>query len=173
MKKILLLVLIAFLSLVKTSVFAGTQSISVNAKADIPTILELKIEETGQSELRFGNIQPSAIQTIEAGPVVVRIHVTSNIGETYQVTQAMSNTLENTQGAQMGPENLKFKTKAVLSTGTVISSPTPVTKSPQTIFVSDAKGTSDTIQAEYMLTVPASQAPGDYSAILTYTVSSL
>ena len=173
MKKTLLLVLLAFLSLVKTPVFAGIQNISVNTTVSVPTILELKIEETGQSELRFGNIRPSAIQATEVGPVIVKIHVTSNIGETYQVTQAMSNPLENAQGVQMRSENLKFKTTAAKTAGTVIAAATPVTKNLQTIFISDLKGTSDTIHAEYILTVPPSQAPGDYSALLTYTVSSL
>ena len=105
--------------------------------------------------------------------MTVKIRVTSNIGETYQVTQSISNSLENAQGDQLSLENLKFKTTSALSTGTTVSTLTPVTRSPQTIFVSDPGGASDTIQAEYMLTVPASQAPGDYSAILTYTVSSL
>ena len=173
MKKILLLLLFAFLSLARTPVFAESLNVSVNTTVSIPTILELKIEETGQSELHFGNIRPSTIQATEAGPVIVKIHVTSNIGETYQVTQAMSNPLENAQGVQLGSDNLKFKTTAAKTAGTVIATATPVTKNIQTIFISDLKGTSDTIQAEYTLTVPPSQAPGDYSALLTYTVSSL
>lgn len=173
MKKTLLFLLFAFLSLARTPVFAESLNVSVNTTVNVSTILELNIEETGQSELRFGNIRPSAIQATEAGPVIVKIHVTSNIGEIYQVTQTMSNPLENTQGVQMGFNNLKFKTTAAKTAGTVIATAVPVTKNPQTIFISDLKGTSDTIQAEYLLTVPPSQAPGDYSALLTYTVSSL
>jgi hypothetical protein len=172
MKKICLIAILAFLSSVRTPVFADSQNLSVNTQVSIPTILELKIEETGQSELRFGNIRPSISQATEVGPLLVKIVITSNIGEAYQVTQAMNSALENAQGVQMDAQNLKFKTTAAKTAGTVISTPTPVTKSLQTIFISDATGSSDTILAEYSLTVPPSQAPGDYSALLTYTVSS-
>ena len=173
MKRILVPALLFYLALAKTFVFAETQNVAVYAKADVQTILELKIEQTGQSELRFGNIQPSAIQATEAGPVTVILHVTSNIGESYQITQSISSALENAEGNQISLDNLKYKTTSLNATGTAVAALTSVTKSPQTIFVSDAKSASDTIKAEYTLTVPASQAPGDYSALLTYTVSSL
>lgn len=154
------------------AVYANDSNFAVNAKADIETVLELQIDQTGQSELRFGNIRPSALEPTEAGPYVVTIHVVSNIGSSYHVTQSISNALENAEGQKIDSENLKFKTTANTK-GTVISTPTPVTKSSQTIFISDPEGTSDTIKAEYTLTVPPSQAAGDYSALLTYTVSSL
>lgn len=173
MKKWAVITLLTFFSLTKTPVFAQNQDLSVNTKADIPTILELAIEQSGQSELRFGNLHPSALQTTEAGPVTVIIHVTCNIGDSYQVTQSISNALENTEGKEIDSENLKFTSVSLKTKGTVVSQPTPVTKSAQIIFVSDASGSSDTIKAEYTLTVPASQAPGDYSAIFTYTVSTL
>ncbi len=154
--------------------FAKTQqSVEVHTQADIPVVLELAIEQTGQSELRFGNIQPSATQTTVSSPVLIVIHVTSNLGTSYQVTQAISNDLQNANGDQINLVNLKFKTTASKTTGTVIATPAPVSKSSQTIFISDANGNSDTINAEYTLTIPPSQAPGDYSALLTYTVSSL
>lgn len=173
MKKWPVFILFTLFSLIIRPVFALNQEMAVNAKVDIPTILELNIEQSGQSELRFGNLRPSAVQTTEAGPVTIIINVKSNVGESYQVTQAISNELENAEGIKIGSENLKFTTASVKTKGTVISQTKSVSKAAQTIFVSDAAGSSDTIKAEYTLSVPASQAPGDYSALLTYTVSTL
>lgn len=172
MKKINSLILLNLFMLLTIPAFADLQNLSVNAAADVAGILELKIEESGQSELRFGNIRPSSTEAIEVGPIIVKIHITSNIGDVYRVTQSMNNVLENAAGDKINCENLKFKTTAAKTAGTVVATPTAASKTAQTIFISDSKGTSDTIHAEYILTVPASQAPGDYSTLLTYTVSS-
>ena len=153
--------------------FAETKTVSTNAMASVGSILELTISQEGQSELRFGNIQSSAIDTKEAGPVVILIDVKSNTGERYQVTQNINSALENSEGDQMNITNLKFKTSPSNSNGTGIGSPISISTASQVIFTSDDQGASDTIKAEYTLTVPPAQAPGDYSALLTYTVSSL
>lgn len=153
--------------------FSETKTIITDAKAHIGAVLELTVSQKGQSELKFGNIRPSAIHTTEVGPVVMQIEVKSNTGERYQVTQTMNSALENAEGSKMAAEHLKFKTASSKSNGAVVSEPTPVTAAAQVIFTSDTQGSSDTISVEYTLTVPPSQAPGDYSALLTYTVSSL
>ncbi len=110
---------------------------------------------------------------MEVGPVRMQIEVKSNTGERYQVTQIMTSALENAEGNKIVAEYLKFKTASLKTNGAVVSQPTPVTAAPQVIFTSDEQGSSDTISVEYTLVVPPSQAPGDYSALLTYTVSSL
>jgi hypothetical protein len=174
MKKIILLTVFA-LSMIKIApvVYAETRTIMTDAKASIGSILELSISQEGQSELRFGNIRPSAIDSITVGPVRILVEVNSNSGERYQVTQSIGGPLENVEGNQIGLDHLKFQTSASNSNGYVVSSPTAVSASPQIIFTSDTQGRSDTIAAEYTLTVPPSQEPGDYFALLTYTVSSL
>ena len=152
---------------------AETGTVFTNTTAYIAPLLELAISQTGQSELRFGNIRPSAIDTTQVGPITLLIDVKSNTGDRYQVIQTINSALENSEGDKIDLSNLRFKTSSIKSNGIAIASPTPVSASSQIVFTSDAQGTSDTISAEYTLTVPASQAPGDYSALLTYTVSSL
>ena len=152
---------------------AETKTAFTNTTAYITPLLELAISQTGQSELRFGNIRPSAIDTIEVGPLTILIEVKSNTGDRYQVTQTINSALENAEGDKISLDHLKFKTSSAKLNGTAVASPTPVSASSQIIFTSDAQGTSDTISAEYTLAIPPSQAPGDYSALLTYTVSSL
>ena len=153
--------------------FSDSKTITTDSRAVIGPILELTISQQGQSELKFGNIQPSASGSTQVGPVVMVINVNANTGERYQVTQTMSGALENASGSKLDLTNLKFTTAASKSNGIVVSSPTQVSGSAQVIFTSDALGSSDTISTEYTLTVPPTQDPGDYSANLTYTVSSL
>lgn len=151
---------------------AETRTITADSKASISPILELSISQQGQSELKFGNIRPSAIETVQAGPVTIIVQVNSNSGERYQVTQAVGSELSNADGETIPSSNLQFKTSSAHG-GFPISTLTPVSDASQIIYTSDTAGNSDTISAEYTLSVPESQAPGDYSGLLTYTVSSL
>ena len=152
--------------------YCETKTINTDSKAAIGPVLELTVSQKGQSELKFGNVRPSALGPIVVGPVRMLIDVKANTGERYQITQSMNGPLENAEGHKLGLEYLKFKTSC-LSSGTAVSSLTNVSESAQIIFTSDIQGSSDTISSEYTLTVPPTQEPGDYSANLTYTVSSL
>ena len=152
---------------------SASKSVITDTKAVIGPILELTISQNGQSQLKFGNILPVASGPTEVGPIVMIIDVKANTGERYQVTQLMSGSLENATGNKLDLENLKFKTTSANASGTAVSSATQVSSTAQVIFTSDITGSSDTISAEYFLTVPPLQEPGDYSANLTYTVSSL
>ena len=166
--------LLVFLTLVwPGTARAQTKTVTAISQAQITPVLELTVSQAGQSELRFGNIQPSAIDSIEAGPVLIVLNVNSNTGERYQVTQMVNGTLRNVTGDEIPQEQLKFQTTALKSEGKYVADITPVTASPQIIFESDALGSSDTIEARYTLTVPTAQAPGDYSALLTFTVSTV
>ena len=175
MKKLglVLIPILVSLSVRLSPAFAETKTVTTNTSASVGSILELTISQAGQSELRFGNIQPSAIDTKETGPVVIVIDVKSNTGERYQVTQNITSALANSNGDQIDIANLKFKTSSASSSGTAVNSPIAVSTASQIIFTSDSQGASDTIKAEYTLTIPPAQASGDYSALLTYTVSSL
>ena len=159
------------LVILASPVRSETKTLITDSKAVIGPVLELTISQQGQSELKFGNIRPSALGPTEAGTVLMIIDVKANTGERYQVTQVMSGPLENAEGRKLGLEYLKFKTAGSKSNGAGIATPTNVSASAQVIFTSDANGSSDTITAEYTLTVPPSQEPGDYSSLLTYTVS--
>ncbi len=165
--------ILAGITAVKSEALAETKSISVSSQASIAPVLELSISQEGQQELRFGNIQPLATTATEIGPITILIRVNSNTGERYQITQTLNGVLENSAGDQMSLDHLKFTTAATSTNGVAVASPTSVSTSPQIIFTSDEKGISDTVSARYTLTVPASQAPGDYSTLLTYTISSL
>ena len=168
----LLIILITPVALTPFPAYPETKSVVADTRVFVETILELTISQEGQSELRFGNIRPSAIDATEAGPIIMLIEVKSNSGDRYQVTQTISSPLENSEGDKIDLDHLRFTTSSSKSNGGVVSSPTPVSASSQVIFTSDPQGTSDTISAQYMLSVPPSQAPGDYSTLLTYTVSS-
>jgi len=175
MKKRSLILLVVFIAVfaASSSASAASKSIYSTSKARIATILELTIAQQGQSELRFGDIRPSAIDSTEVGPMQMAVAVQCNSGTQYQVSQAISGGLVNANGTQMPAGNLKFTSSPTKTTGTGVGTLTPMTGSSQIIFISDANGTSDTVLTDYYLTVPPNQEPGDYSANITYTVSAV
>jgi hypothetical protein len=152
---------------------AATKSVTAASKATVVSTLELTVSQQGSSELKFGNLVPSAIDPTVAGPLQVRVDVQSNSGERYQVVQHINGPLTNGQTGQITPENLKFTSLAMKTTGMVVSTLTPLATTSQLIFTSNTNGTSDTILLDYTLVVPPGQAPGNYSAQITYTVSTL
>ena len=174
MRKLLVFCIFVFFGCLEITgtLHAASKSVTIRSLASIKDTLELAVSQAGQSDLRFGNILSTSMP-VEIGPLTVIIHVTSNTGERYQVTQLLNGPLQNANNDQLGVENLKFKSSSVTSAGTVVSSPIAASASAQTIFISDSAGASDTLSVEYTLTVPPSQAPGDYSTLLTYTVSVL
>jgi hypothetical protein len=165
--------------MVLTAAFAGKLALaestrgSLESKVFIAPILELSISENAQSELKFGNIASSGLAPTQTHPKGITIIVKSNSGAPYLVTQTISGPLENSEGQTIGLENLKFRSVAEKSTGTAVSELIAVAPSAQTIFTSSQEGIGETILAEYQLTIPPSQPPGDYSALITYTVSSI
>ena len=152
---------------------AASKTLQADSKAFIVPVLELRVSQQGAQELSFGDIAPSGTGPTEAQPRTILIEVTCNSGEKYQVTQALSGELKNAEGTTIPLSYLKFKTTAAKSTGHSVSDFTPVAPSARTIFTSDDQGSSESISTLYQLTIPPSQAPGDYSALLTYTVSSV
>lgn len=161
------------LPLLPSAALAETRLAALESKASIVPILELTISEQAQSELKFGNVSTSILGPTVTNPKNVLLVINSNSGSKYVVTQSLSGGLENGQGQAIGLENLKFKTTSTNGTGSPVNALTTVTPAAQTVFASDEQGTSETISAEYQLTIPPSQAPGDYSALITYTVSSV
>lgn len=164
---------IAFIVAPCLSLHAASKTVTVDSHATIGKMLELAVSQDGKSEVKFGNIMPSAIDPTVAGPIKVMVDVKSNSGERYHLTQTIAGSLENNQGDKIAPENLRFTTSSLKTRGEVVTAPTPVSAGAQPIFTSDLEGRSDTVTAEYTLIVPAGQAPGNYSTLITYTVSTL
>ena len=152
---------------------AATQSILLSTTANVVPILELSLSESAQLELKFGSINSSGLGPVLSEVRTIQVNVLSNTGNQYILTQSLDGPLQNTGGDTIAVNNLSFRTKAVNSTGTPIPAFTPASASAQTIFSSDNQGTAENISADYQLYIPPLQAPGDYSALITYTVSSV
>lgn len=167
-----LFAILAFL-LTDPALQAATSTVTVNMQAEVPVSIQLSVSPEGQSELKFGNIQPVASQVTQAGPVTVAVKVDTNSGQKYQVTQTANGALQNADGDTISAESLKFMSSALNAGVTTVSSLTPVSGLNQTIYVSNELGEGDTISADYTLTVPPNQPAGDYSTLLTYTASTI
>ncbi len=174
MKKNLLIaaVILMVISLQSPLLAIEATTAAVSTSAKINQALELTVAQSGQSEIHFGTIQSSDTST-KLGPFTFTVDVYSNTGQRYEMTQLINSPLQNIAGDKIPTKNLTFKTSSTRSAGTAITTPAATSDKTQTIFVSDNKGTSDTIVVEYMLEAPANQPAGDYSALLTYTVSVL
>jgi hypothetical protein len=154
--------------------FADAKSASLESIASITPILELSLSRNAQSELRFGNVGSSSLAPVVLSDTkTIQLEVLSNTGEKYILTQSTNGPMQNASGDIIALENLSFRTQTKGSTGTAVSSFTPVTGSTQTLFSSDDTGAAESVTAEYQLSIPPSQAPGEYSTLITYTVSSV
>jgi len=175
MKKPSLLSLLIFLWVLCSPIQAeaALKSAVADYKATIIPILELAISQEGQSELKFGDILPSGAGPTTSLPKTIVVEIKSNTGERYQVTQKLAWPLQNAAGDGIELENLKFRSSSAGGSGSPVTDFTPATDSAQTVFISDNAGTGEVVSIEYELTIPPAQAPGDYSSLLTYTVSSL
>lgn len=152
---------------------AASTTVTVGSKASVAPTIELIVQGQKDSELRFGDVLPSASGESTTGPMTMRVEVQSNTGERYQVTHHLNNPLQNESGIAIPLENLSFTSKSSHSKGTVYESPVELTPEQQTVFISDAAGMGDTVFIDYSLKVPAKQAPGNYSTTITYTASTL
>lgn len=171
-KKISLFFLICSLAM-PVQAFAVSTTVTIGSKASVTPTIELMVQGQKESELRFGNIAPSAASETVSGPMTMKVEVKSNTGERYQVTQNLANPLQNETGVAIPLENLSFTSRSENAGGTITEAPTKLISNHQTVYISDAQGKSATILIDYTLNVPANQAPGNYSATITYTASTL
>ena len=102
----------------------------------------------------------------------VIINTKSNLGVPYQVTQSLAAPLANEDGIQFEEGALMVNAENLVSKGQAVKLQT-VSTSPNTLFLSDAKGKSDTIKANYALKVGPQQPAGLYQTKLTYTMITL
>ena len=173
-KRFLFLLLLAHAACLNMGIAWGaSKQATAITSASVPGILQLSLSQNTQSELRFGNISSSILGPTLSTPQSIQIEVTSNTGVKYILTHTASGPLDNGQGQSIPLADLQFRTVAANGTGTAVPSFTATIPSAQTVFSSNEQGTSETVSAEYQLTVPPAQAPGDYSAFITYTVSSV
>ena len=153
--------------------WGATKQTSLLTSASVPGVLELSLSQNVKSELKFGNVNSSMLSSTTSAAQSILIEVVSNTGEKYILTHSASGPLDNGQGQSIPLADLQFRTEAAHGSGMAVPVFTSMTPSAQTIFTSNEQGASETVSAQYQLSVPASQAPGDYSAFITYTVSSV
>jgi len=174
MRKFFLLFLLGFSlgCLVPNSTLAENKSLAITSTAQVDSVFELSISQQGTAELYFGEITPMDTPSVRTASQLILLEINSNNGERYQVTQTTSGALENSEGKIIPLENLKFKTSSKKSLESATADFTSLTPESQTVFISDNQSANDTISIEYQLTIPPFQAPGNYTTLLTYTVSS-
>jgi len=120
--------------------------------------------------IEFRDLTPQ--QPVKRSEVV--LEVKSNIARRYQVVQEIQSDLVNAEGKQIPDRFFTFYTEGAASKGTVRDArPAEVKKGSTVLFISDARGSSDTFKIIYELKFPEGVSAGDYGSTVTYSLAEL
>ncbi len=170
-KYIVIAVLILGLFLTSPALSAS-KSTTVNVSVTVAPLFEISVVGPDNGHLDFGYIDrdPNGPITLESGEV--KVQAKSNLGVPYQITHALVNPLTNGDGISFSDKDLSVAARGINTSGLASSGET-VSTDTSTLFRSNPKGKSDTIIAQYKLTVRPSQAAGNYKSKLLYTIVTL
>ena len=151
------------------ALWAKSVSQSVDVVARIEPRLSLTITpETGE-HIDFGTVESSQTEPHLSKPVSVALHVFSNLGKPYEVTQQLVVHLTNETGMTLSPDDLLVFPH---DTPTSIAGQTyQSAERSKTLFSSDPHGQSMDRTISYQLRVPSGQAAGTYRGTLVMTVT--
>ena len=142
---------------------------SVEVVARIEPRLSLTITpETGE-HIDFGTVESSQTEPHLSKPVNITLHVFSNLGKPYEVTQQLAAHLTNETGVILPPDNLltfPHDTADLVEEHAL----QPAAQS-QTLFSSNPHGQSMDRTVSYQLRVPPGQVAGTYRGTLVMTVT--
>lgn len=148
---------------------AESASQTFDVVAVIEPELSLSIAPETGTRLDFGTLYSSEAETRLSPPFRVAVHVFSNLGRPYQITQQLLAPLTNEAGAALPPEHL-----LVVDAGTPqgMSAPSGFSAGqPHVVFSSDLQGHSTDRALTYQLRVPPRQAAGTYRGTILTTVT--
>jgi hypothetical protein len=135
-------------------------------------VFEISITPQDQRySIDFANLKPTD------GPRLneVLIEVKSNLGRPYQVTQNVLSELTSSTGDKIPAKYFSLLTLAVNNTkGSMkIDRKIPVERGSQLLFISDSSGSADKFKVVYELICPADLRAGNYSSLITYTLTEI
>ncbi len=142
---------------------AESKSQTVDVVAVIEPELSMTVEPETGKRIDLGTIHSSSTESRRSRPVGVSIHVDSNMGRPYQVTQELVQPMTNESGLSLPPRQLLVDP----SGGT---NGQPVDQA-AVVMSSDAIGQSATRSVAYQLDVPPGQAAGTYRGSILMTVT--
>lgn len=134
---------------------------TVDVTCRIEPRLSLTISPATGERIDFGTIYSSPTDSTLSGAVPVDLHIFSNLGKPYQVTQSFRAPMTSEEGRMLAPETLLVTGEA----GTQDAS------GEKTIFSSDPRGLSADPTVSYQLRVPPAQPQGSYRGTLVMTVT--
>ncbi len=127
---------------------------------------------TGTHTIEFGTVQLISMEEMaKAETVQVDISVLSNLGIPYQISHATTGPLVNQTGEVLALENFAVQTIPPASGSGKISTLQAIVPEGQLLFESSFDGVSDHFMANYLLSIPPTQAGGNYQTNLIYTIA--
>jgi hypothetical protein len=126
----------------------------------------------GTNTIEFGTVQLiSREEMAKTETVQVDISVLSNLGVPYQVSHALTGPLVNQVGEVLALENFAVQTIPPAYGSGEVSTLQAIVPEGQLLFESSFDGVSDHFTANYLLSIPPTQAGGDYQTNLIYTIA--
>lgn len=143
--------------------------INVPVRLEVQPIFNLEVEAVDGSQLNFGTFKADSSPQERQ----VRLKVYSNLGEPYQVSQVVSRKLTNADGTPLPAETFTFHALGAKIGRSLVPTPAPVKEGETPIFVSDSKGSPESLVVHYTVNMPATAKAGSYNSDIKYSLTTL
>ena len=147
---------------------AEQTSRAIDVVAVIEPELSMTVQPDTGTRIDLGTIYSSTTDVRYSRPVGVQVHVSSNLGQPYEVTQEWLQPMVSADGAALPSGSLRVSDEHP-SSGELLQGRS-VDESPN-LFVSGPDGRSQDWTATYQLQVPPGQQAGTYQGTLLMTVT--
>jgi hypothetical protein len=139
-------------------------------KLEIEPVFDLNVEVRDALGIHFGMVKPGENRPQERQ---ITLTVRSNLGAPYQISQVVSRRLMTQEGVTLPDDAFQFYGSNARSGTVTVTSPSAVREGESVVFISDKKGTPESLLLKYTLTIPPQAKAGDYGSELKYSITTL
>ncbi len=151
------------------STFAPQEIYNIPVEVEIEPIFYLDVEVEKGSNLHFGIYKTGE----EVQEKRVRLTVHSNLRQPYQISQIVPRKLTSQEGAVIPPDYFVVAGSEAQTGVLSVMSASAVKDGESPVFLSDKKGTPESLLLEYTLRVPREARAGSYNSEVRYSITTL
>ena len=144
--------------------------VNMDVSVDIQPDFRITIQNVKSGkDLNFGKITNGRPNATEA----IAIHVESNIGSPYKITQQMADAISASDGAALEDGSIAFAiTGGSNGTAKMTGSPSRISEASVLLYLSNDKGAGDDLQVQYSLSPSLKQKAGNYAGNISFKIES-
>ncbi len=148
----------------------SAEAIVLPVKLQIEPVFHLQVEVKDALGIHFGMVKPGENAPHERQ---VLLTVQSNLGAPYQISQVVSRKLMTQEGGALPDDSFRFSADRAQSGTVTVASAQAVKEGESVVFISDKKGTPESVLLKYTLTIPANARAGSYGSEIKYSITTL